>query len=95
MSPTVTGTPIVSPIEFSLLSMRRLEEAYDKCLEELRESVENVRAGYFQTDVQPMTSTPIKKTARVLFNPVYMSPQVEVEKHNNVKTSSKTSVLAG
>jgi hypothetical protein len=57
--------------------------------------VENVLAGYFQTDVQPMKSIPIKKKARALFNPVNMSPQVEVEKHNNDKTSSKTSVLAG
>jgi hypothetical protein len=72
-----------------------LEEAYDKCLKELRETVENVCAGYFQTDVQPLTSTPIIKTAHALFNPVYVSPQVEVQKHNNDKTSSKTSVLVG
>lgn len=81
-----------------LKKKKGLEEAYDKCLKELRETLENVRVGHFQPDVQPMTSTPIKNsTPALLSDPVAvdMSPQVEVEKRQSEKTSSKTSVSVG
>ncbi len=44
-----------------------LEEAYDKCL---KETVEKCCANYLQAHVQPTTSTPIKKTLQVQFDPV-------------------------
>ncbi len=79
-----------------LKKKKGLEEAYDKCLKELRETVEKCRAGYLQADVQPTTSTPIKKTSPALSYPVlHASPQVAVEKYKNDKTSSKASVSVG
>jgi hypothetical protein len=75
-----------------LKKKKGLEEAYDKCLKELRETVEKC----MQADVQPTTSTPIKKTSPALSYPVlHASPQVAVEKYKNDKTSSKASVSVG
>lgn len=61
-------------------------------MKELRETFENTSDCHFHPDAQTVTSTPGKIPTPALFNPVCMNQQVEVEKHNSDKTSSKTSV---
>ena len=94
----VTGQSYVCRTCFARLKKKKgLEEAYDKCVKELRECFENIRASHSQPDGQPITSTPTKITAPALRDPVIHAPvyasQVEVEKHT--KTSSKASVSVG
>ena len=94
----VNGQSYVCRTCFARLKKKNgLEETYAKCMKELKETFENIRTCRSQPDCQPMTSTPIKKTAAALSDPVYTSQQVEKHVSETVSnsTSSRTSVSVG